>query len=195
MGHGGGYWLGLGFARDFGGNDQRLGATRERFNGARRTEGRFQRFGCGFGCHFALGFLFDDHGDDTYNGTIMGQGFAWDVATGVLCDLEGNDSYSARGTTTKGAAGQAGMGILYDFSGNDRCKGRGQGYASSNISYHDMPACGGNFSFLIDYGGTDEYDCRARNNSYLSRGCSTGFLIDRPKEEELEARKQAKEKR
>ena len=49
------------------------------FSGGPRTERRFQRFSNGFGCHYALGFLFDDAGDDTYDGTIMGVGFAWDV--------------------------------------------------------------------------------------------------------------------
>ena len=59
LAHGGGYWCGLGFARDFGGNDQRLGATRTTYSGGQRRERRFQRFGCGYGCHFALGFCFD----------------------------------------------------------------------------------------------------------------------------------------
>ena len=184
--HGGGYWLGLGFARDFGGNDQRLGATREQFNGQRRIERRFQRFSNGFGCHYALGFLIDDKGNDLYTGSIMGLGFAWDMAVGMLFDLDGDDVYTASGSTTKGAAGQAGLGILYDFAGKDTHQGRGQGYASSSIDYHDLPTCGGNFAFLIDYGDTDKYSCGARNNSYIMRGSDGGFLIDRPKESEVQ---------
>ena len=186
LAHGGGYWLGLGFARDFGGNDQRLGATRTAYNGGPRSEKRFQRFGCGFGCHYALGFCLDDRGNDTYNGTIMGTGFAWDVAFGMLVDLEGEDKYLATGGGTQGNGAQAGLGILFDYAGNDYYRGYGQGRASSSISYHDLPYCGGNFSFVIDYGGTDRYGCGARNNSYNMRSSSGGFLIDRPKDSEID---------
>lgn len=185
--HGGGYWLGLGFARDFGGNDQRIGATREQFNGQRRVESRFQRFSNGFGCHYALGFLIDDSGNDLYTGSIMGLGFAWDMAVGMLFDLDGDDTYAANGSTTKGASGQAGLGILYDFAGKDSYQGKkGQGYASPSIDYHDLPTCGGNFAFLIDYGQTDQYSCGAKNNCYIQRGSDSGFLIDRPKESEIQ---------
>jgi len=47
----------------------------------------FDRFTCGFGCHYALGFCFDDNGNDTYGGTIMGLGFAWDCSIGFLVIL------------------------------------------------------------------------------------------------------------
>ena len=180
LSHGGGYWCGAGFARDFGGNDQRLGATRKAYRGGPRTQRSFQRFGNGYGCHYALGFLFDDMGNDTYNGTIMCVGFAWDCAVGYLCDFGGTDVYSG----TEGNGAQAGLGVIFDYDGNDVYKGSKQGRASSGISYHDLPHCGGNFSFVIDYGGTDKYGCRARNNSYNQRGSSGGFLIDRPKQNE-----------
>ena len=75
------------------------------------------------------------------------------------------------------------MGILFDYSGDDVYKGRGQGSASSGISYHDLPRCGGNFSFVVDYGGKDKYGCRAKNDSYNRRSSSGGFLIDRPSRE------------
>lgn len=178
--HGGGYWLGLGFARDFAGNDRRLGATTQTYSGKKRYERRYQRFGTGFGCHYALGFCFDDQGDDSYGGTIMGSGFAWDCSMGVLCDFDGNDRYEATSSSTKGVGAQAGFGILYDYGGDDVYRGSGQGRASPSISYHTLPQCGGNFGFLVDYGGTDEYGCRAKNDSYNRRSSSGGFLIDRP---------------
>ena len=177
LSHGGGYWCGTGFARDFGGNDQRLGATRKAYNGGPRTQRRFQRFGTGYGCHYSLGFLFDDRGNDTYNATIMGVGYAWDCAVGYLCDFGGHDRYSGN----EGNAAQAGLGVLFDYDGDDHYLGYKQGRASPGISYHDLPQCGGNFSFVVDYGGTDKYGCRARNNSYVNRSSSGGFLIDRPK--------------
>jgi len=187
MAQGGGYWCGLGFARDFGGNDRRLGATRAAYHGGPRGEPVFQRFSNGFGCHYALGFLFDDFGDDTYNGTIMGLGFAWDLSAAFLCDFAGNDRYEAAGGGTQGNGAQAGLGVIFDYTGNDTYLGQGQGYANPGISYHPLPQCGGNFSFVIDYGGKDSYGCGAQDNTYNIRGGEGGFLIDRPLPEEVPA--------
>jgi len=187
MAHGGGYWLGVGVARDFGGNDQRLGATRTLFNGERRTESRFQRFSNGFGCHYALGFLFDDAGDDVYHGTIMGVGMAWDLSFGMLADFGGNDQYTAAGSYVQGIGAQGSYGVLFDYDGEDLYRGRGQGYASSGVSYHSTRNCGGNFSFVVDYGGEDAYGSGAKNNTYNKRGSTGGFLIDRAKEGEAVA--------
>jgi hypothetical protein len=184
MSHGGGYWLGVGIARDFGGNDQRLGATRTHYNGGRRTESRFQRFSNGFGCHYALGFLIDDAGDDVYHGTIMGVGMGWDMAYGMLADFGGNDQYTAAGNYVQGIGAQGSYGVLFDYDGTDEYKGRGQGYASSGVSYHSTRNCGGNFSFVVDYGGDDTYGSGAKDNTYNKRGANGGFLIDRAKEGE-----------
>jgi len=190
LAHAGGYWCGVGLARDFAGNDQRL-ITRQAYNRTQRFEPSFQRFGCGWGCHYALGFLFDDAGDDVYEGTIMGTGMAWDCSMGVLCDFAGNDHYKATGGLTQGTGAQMGFGILFDYNGDDTYDGYGQGYAPSSISYHPLPSCGGNFSFLVDYGGKDKYGCGAQNNVYLQRGDAGGFLIDRPRQDEIEATKLA----
>lgn len=181
--HGGGYWLGVGFARDFGGNDQRLGATTKLYGGGTRTEKRFQRFSNGFGCHYTVGFMIDDGGNDLFDGTIMGLGFAWDCSAGFLMDFGGKDRYAATGGGTQGQGRQAGFGVVYDYDGDDVYQGYGQGLGSNSIEarYHSLPQCGGNFSFVIDYGGEDQYGCRAKNNSYNQRGASGGFLIDRPK--------------
>jgi hypothetical protein len=185
LSHGGGYWCGLGFARDFGGNDQRL-ITRAAYNGNARAYTSFQRFGCGWGCHYALGFCLDDAGNDVYEGTIMGTGMAWDCSMGMLADFAGNDQYKATGGLTQGTGAQMGLGILFDYKGNDTYEGYGQGYANSGISYHHLPECGGNFSFLVDYGGKDEYGCGADNNDYIQRGDQGGFLIDRPGRDETQ---------
>lgn len=180
--HGGGYWCGVGMARDFGGNDQRIGATTKAYSGGARSETEFQRFGCGFGCHYALGFCFDDSGKDSYRGSIMNQGFGWDCAVGALCDFGGDDKYEANGngTSAHGQGAQDSFGVLLDWDGNDQYIGYGQGYANPGINYHTQPGCGGNFSFMVDYGGDDQYGCGAENNSYVQRGSAGGFLIDRP---------------
>ncbi|MBN2581316.1 MAG: hypothetical protein JXB10_20210 [Pirellulales bacterium] len=185
LAHGGGYWCGVGFARDFGGNDQRL-ITRKSYTGGQRTEPSYQRFGIGWGCHYALGFCFDDAGDDVYDGTIMGTGMAWDCAFGALCDFGGNDRYEATGGLTQGTSNQMGFGVLFDYNGDDVYEGYGQGYASNSLSYHPLPDCGGNFAFCVDYGGNDKYGRRAMNNFYLQRGSQGGFHIDRPRSEEVQ---------
>ncbi len=184
--HGGGYWFGVGAARDFSGNDQRLGSTREAFEGGTRTEAPWQQYGNGFACHYALGFLFDDEGDDLYAGTTQGSGHAHDLSTAFLCDFAGNDIFSATGGLAQGCAAQAGIGVLFNYGGNDVYEGHSQGSASTNISFHDPNECGGNFSFLIDYGGDDRYGCGASNNSYNLRASESGFLIDRPLDPEID---------
>jgi hypothetical protein len=187
LSHGGGYWCGVGFLRDFGGNDQHLGSTNKSYSGGQRTEPEYQRFGNGWGCHYAVGFLFDDRGNDVYRGRIMGVGFGWDCAVGYLCDFAGDDRYEATGSTTQGNGAQASLGVLFDYDGDDVYVGYGQGYASPSISYHNLPGCGGNFSFVVDYGGEDNYGCGAQNNSYNQRGAGGGFLIDRPRNTEATA--------
>ncbi|MCF0233807.1 MAG: hypothetical protein HUK22_02365, partial [Thermoguttaceae bacterium] len=106
FGHGGGYWMGVGIARDFGGDDVRYAATSTMYDGSRRREQRWQRFGCGFGCHYAVGYLIDDAGNDAYNGTIMGLGMGWDLGAGFLVDFGGNDVFEATGGLTQGAGGE-----------------------------------------------------------------------------------------
>ncbi len=86
LSHGGGYWCGLGFARDFGGYSQRL-IARKNYYGGDRTESLFQRFGCGWGCHYAQGFCFDDKGHSTFEGSIMGSGMGWDCSRRGLVRL------------------------------------------------------------------------------------------------------------
>jgi hypothetical protein len=115
----------------------------------------------------------------------MGTGFGWDLSVGVLCDFAGNDRYEAAKQHTQGSGAQASLGILFDYEGDDVYQGTGQGYASRSISYHSLPQCGGNFGFVIDYGGKDQYGSGARNTAYTVRGSQGGFIIDRPKEEEL----------
>ncbi len=95
---------------------------------------------------------------------------------------------------TQGVGAEAGFGILFDYGGDDTYAGRSHGFANSGITYHSPSDCGSNFSFLIDYGGKDEYGSKSPNNSYLQRGSSGGFLIDRPFDFEAEADKAAAEK-
>ncbi|MDR3109394.1 MAG: hypothetical protein LBU65_06870 [Planctomycetaceae bacterium] len=194
FGQGGGYWLGYGIARDFAGNDKRMGTTKSAYSGGPRHEAEWTRFANGFGCHYSLGFCFDDAGDDFYGGRIMGTGMAWDLSIGWLCDLNGKNVFAATGGMTQGVGAEGSIGVLFTYGGDDTYMGGNQAYANSNITYHSPNNCGGNFSFVIDYGGSDTYGCRAKNNSYSQRGSVGGFLIDRPLESEAAAEKIAAEK-
>ena len=192
FGHGGGYWLGVGIARDFGGSDVRHGTTLTTYDGRPRTGGngtqtKWTRFANGWGCHYALGYLFDDAGNDVYGGQIMGTGMAWDLAFGILCDFSGSGKYTSTGNMKHGVGAQASIGILFSYGGDDFFAGRSQGLASASHDYHP-PASGGNFSFLINYGGDNQYGAGnqkvAQKHSYNQRGTASGFLIDRPTESE-----------
>ncbi len=186
FGHGGGYWMGIGFARDFDGNDIRYAATSTMYDGTARRERRWQRFGCGWGCHYACGYLFDDRGSDVYGGTIMGTGMGWDLGAGFLVDIEGNDRFEATGGLTQGSGGEGSIGVLMNYRGDDVYLGNYQGYAATSISYHSPTNCGANFSFVIDhggkdqYGGYDNYRRPLQNNAITQRGGATGLVIDRP---------------
>lgn len=176
--HGGGYWFAVGIARDFAGNDHR-GPTQLAFDGNQRDEKIFLRWGMGWQAHYGLGFVFDDAGDDIYSGDIVGLGFSWDIGVAGLFDFAGNDRYEIEGVS-QGQARQAGLGILYDVDGDDVYLGDQQGHADPTISYHPQPDSGGNFSFVVDYGGTDHYGSNSDlNNGYHLRGSDSGFLIDR----------------
>ena len=183
LSHGGGYWCGLGFARDFGGYSKRL-IARKNFYGGERTESLFQRFGCGWGCHYALGFCFDDKGHSTFEGSIMGSGMAWDCSVGALCVFGGDNHFEAANSLVQGCGAQGSLGILYQYGDGSEFKGYGQGYASSNLTYHHAADCGGNFSFLVSYGGGNKFGCGADEYSITQRGTSGGFLISRPRHDQ-----------
>ena len=54
----------------------------------------------------------------------------------------------------------------------------------TSISYHRLPYCGGNFSFLVDYGSNNTFGCGADSHTYIQRGAEGGFLISRPRADE-----------
>lgn len=186
FGHGGGYWMGVGIARDFGGNDIRYAATSTMYDGSPRRERRWQRFGAGFGCHYAVGYLFDDEGDDVYGGTIMGVGMGWDLGAGFLVDFDGDDKFEANGGLTQGCGAEGSIGVIMNYRGNDSYNSSYVGYSNNQLTYHSPSNCGSNFSFVIDhggwdaYGGTDAYRQSIRNNMVTRRGNITGMIVDRP---------------
>ncbi len=185
--HGAGYWFAAGFARDFGGDDVRHGATRTDFEGALRpldatrdgVEQRFLRWGTGIGCHYGIGIVYDDDGNDSYGGDVVGTGFAWDIGVGAVLDFAGDDVYAATSGAQQGVAAEVGLGLLFDASGDDRYLAPSAGTASPMVSYHAMPDAGGNFSFVIDLAGNDAYAERLPNGQTHERASPQGWIIDR----------------
>ena len=176
--HGGAYWFAIGIARDFGGNDRRVGSTRLGFDGKPRGEKIFLRWGHAWQAHYGLAFLIDDEGDDVYGGDIVGLGFSWDIGVAALIDLGGDDHYQTP-AASQGQGAQAGIGILFDVGGDDVHEGDNTGHAAANVSYHPMPDCGGNFSFAVNYEGRDTYNGKVLHNVDLERASPQGFLIQR----------------
>ncbi len=172
--HGGGYWFGAGFARDFEGDDQRWGAVRENFDGSPRSEVRFLRWGIGFGCHYAAGFVFDDRGNDSYEGDWASIAYAWDVAIGALFDGDGDDRYLSRGSGVAEARNHA-FAVLYDARGTDRYIGKGLGQADGKTGEKSIIS----FALLQDRAGEDTFSFPFTNHSKAHRGWAGGFLIDR----------------
>jgi hypothetical protein len=174
--HGGGYWFAVGIARDFGGNDSRIGSTRANWDGTPRTEKPFVRYGPAYGCHFAMGFLFDDAGDDLYTGTAAGVGFSWDIAVGALFDAAGNDRYVGG---NGGFSSQTSFSILADGAGDDRYAQSKPGWATPVSEYHPTVSNKSNFAITYDMGGADTWTCGLTNGTQRSQGWAGGILIDR----------------
>jgi len=175
--HGGGYWFAAGVARDFGGNDQRVGATRENFDGTPRTEPRFVRWGTGYGCHYAAGFVIDDTGNDTYEADFAVIGYAWDIAVAGIIDLAGDDKYVTQGSGVCQAHNSA-VAFLFDKSGSDVYQG-GIGATTETTDYHPDGGSG-NYTLLLDEAGEDKYGQDLKNGQEQLRGWAGALLIDRP---------------
>jgi hypothetical protein len=171
--HGGGYWFGAGFARDFQGDDQRVGAVRTNFDRSMRTEQRYLRWGIGFGCHYAAGFVLDDHGNDSYQANWASIAYGWDVGLGMIFDGEGNDRYHSTGSGI-GEARNIALSVLFDMNGSDHYSGAGLGKADQKDK---QPAF--SFALLQDRGGKDTYSQPVKNHSRAQRGWAGGILLDR----------------
>ncbi|MHB0938550.1 MAG: hypothetical protein ACYC6A_19310 [Armatimonadota bacterium] len=176
--HGAGYWFALGFARDFGGNDQRVGSTRTAFDGGERAEKRFLRWGIGFGCHYAAGYLIDDAGNDEYLGDHACVGFNWDIGITALIDLAGNDKYATTASGI-GVCYNSGLAVLFDAQGNDTYSSGSIGTAGAKSDYHAQDARSHNFAFFLDQLGEDTYPKGLENGTTTERGWAGGMFIDK----------------
>jgi hypothetical protein len=175
--HGGGYWFAAGFVRDFDGHDRRIGATRTMWDGTERKEKRFVRWGVGFGCHYGVGAVIDDAGDDLYTASTADTAFCWDLGTGAILDFGGNDTFEGSGA---GRAANAGLALVMNVGGDDTFTGGSFGYANPVVNYHPMPDAGGNFAGFLRYGGSNRFTNRkAQETAGAVRGWAGGFFLER----------------
>jgi len=114
-----------------------------------------------------IGILFDEAGNDFYNGGVYSQGVAYYYALGILIDLAGNDFYNAV-YYPQGSGIHLAAGFLYDEAGDDMYyskNGPGQGAG------HDYGV-----GFLVDRAGNDSYSVDGGNGLGLSN--SVGIFVD-----------------
>jgi len=128
-----------------------------------------QGFGFGLRPDLAggIGVLFDEAGNDFYNGGVYSQGVAYYYALGILIDLQGNDFYNAV-YYPQGSGIHLAAGFLYDEAGDDLYyskNGPGQGAG------HDYGV-----GFLVDRAGNDSYSVDGGNGLGISN--SVGIFID-----------------
>ena len=77
-----------------------------------------------------------------------------------MCVFGGKNHFEAANSLVQGCGAQGSLGILYQYGDDSEFKGYGQGYASSNLTYHNASDCGGNFSFLVSYGSGQQVRLR-----------------------------------
>jgi len=166
-----GYVGGGGFLVDTSGDDSFVSGLG--VPDAREKSGAFQTYsqGFGLGCRMyapgGIGILYDETGNDRYEGSYFCQGSSYWYAVGALIDEQGNDRYAAR-RYAQGAGVHFSTGILADNKGNDT-------YTSWGVSQ----GCGHDYAvgMLLDRKGDDAYDA-----AWLSQGAGNsrgiGLLLD-----------------
>ena len=128
-----------------------------------------QGFGFGIRPDIAggIGIIFDQKGNDHYNGGVFSQGVGYWFALGMLIDLEGNDDYHSV-YYPQGSGIHLAAGFLYDEDGDDNYyskHGPGQGAG------HDYGV-----GFLVDRSGNDAYSVEGGNGLGITN--SVGVFLD-----------------
>jgi ribosomal protein S13 len=128
-----------------------------------------QGFGYGLRPDLAggIGILYDENGNDRYNGGVYSQAVAYWYALGILIDEKGNDFYSAV-YYPQGSGIHLAGGFLFDREGEDHYyskHGPGQGAG------HDYAV-----GFLVDREGDDSYSIEGGNGLGLTN--SVGIFLD-----------------
>ena len=108
----------------------------------------------------------------------MGAGMGWDCSVGALCSFGEKDHFKTTGGLTQGGGAQASLGILYHYGNDAVYEGGSPAYAPPGISYHKWPACGGNFSFVINEKGNSTFNFGGQQPTRLEP--EAGGPPDRP---------------
>ncbi|MGO8749284.1 MAG: hypothetical protein ACLQNE_25265, partial [Thermoguttaceae bacterium] len=99
-------------------------------------------------------------------------------SVGALCSLGEKDHFKTTGGLTQGVGAQASLGILYHYGNDAVYEGGSPAYAPPGISYHKWPACGGNFSFVINEKGNSNFSFGGQQPTQLEP--EAGGPPDRP---------------
>lgn len=127
----------------------------------------------GVGYWYSLGMLLDNSGNDYYNAVYYPQGSGIHLAGGLLYDGNGEDSYYSKHGPGQGAGHDYGVGILFDIRGDDAYSVEGgNGLGISN-----------GVGLFLDGSGNDRYEHNGEGNygvGKLARGSgSLGLFIDK----------------
>lgn len=163
--------LAAGLLLDFNGNDLYFAGGKYLHAPLAPLDYRSLSQGFGFGLRPDLaggfGVLFDENGNDRYNGGVYAQAVAYWYALGILLDKNGNDFYTAV-YYPQGSGIHLAGGFLYDEKGEDHYyskHGPGQGAG------HDYAV-----GFLVDRAGDDSYSVEGGNGLGLTN--SVGIFLD-----------------
>ena len=112
----------------------------------------------GSGAHFAVGYLDDFDGNDTYSATHnMAVGAGHDFTVGFLNERAGNDIYTVPNLSL-GGGNANGIGLFHDHSGDDQYNtSAGTTLGRANASSKGIRSFLQVFGIFIDGGGNDTY--------------------------------------
>lgn len=168
---------GVGGIIDMAGNDHYFAGGK--YPDFRDPDRSFQSFSQGFGLGIrpdetiigasgGIGLLFDEKGNDAYNGDYFCQGSSYYFSFGILYDKEGHDRYYS-GRYSQGAGTHSTIGVLKDDEGDDFYSAyfgvaQGCGYDTA-------------IGYMVDLKGSDYYE-----SNVMSQGTGgekgLGVLVD-----------------
>ncbi len=144
--------FGYGLLHDVGGDDTyRTGGE---YLHAPLLPNDYQSFSHGFGMGWrpraggGIGVLYDEDGNDFYDGEVFCEGSAYWYSLGILVDGGGNDSYNAA-QYAQGAGIHLAVGVLWEQGGDDQYHSR-NGVVGGTA--HDLSV-----AMLVDESGDDSY--------------------------------------
>ncbi|MBW6515032.1 MAG: HEAT repeat domain-containing protein [Candidatus Cloacimonetes bacterium] len=169
--HGFGGTLGTGLLIDHSGNDLYYAGGKYLHAPLRPDDYRSMAQGFGFGVRpdwgGGIGILYDESGNDSYEGAVYAQGVGYWYALGILLDSGGNDTFNAV-QYAQGSGIHLAGGFLYNAEGDDTYYSR---FGPGQGAGHDYAV-----GFFIDRAGDDHYSIDGGNGLGLTN--SVGIFLD-----------------